>query len=409
MRSLALAALCTLVAGCAGTECNFSSQCERAMYCDNGHCLQDCVEDFDCAAGEQCTVIGRCVSAEDAGERDASVDPDGGDDEDGGVDVGVGRDVGVDGGADGDVRVDGGEGDAGLDVGVDAGGMGSRLDPCAADGVCMSSVCASDRCSVSCSGSGECADDEICAGGRCTLDDSGTPCSLARPDTCVAGLCFGSSTSGSGECTRGCGDASECHAGSACTVVSGVAICADIERPCARAADCATGLCLGATGCTAACRSARDCPLRATSLGVSAYTCELVDGVRVCVPPADIAGSDRLGASCPAFGGNTCRSGLCSTDSPGGPMCVQACTAAGGCPPGFGCKPEEITGGGIAFLCARAGPGAFGSACSAASQCATSLCDATGFCTRLCDDRICPSGYTCDPLPGTTSRICRRS
>src|SRR5690606_635136 len=55
------------LAGCAGQQCDFHSQCGSKHYCERGHCMQDCRQDFDCAAGQVCNEIGQCVAATDAG------------------------------------------------------------------------------------------------------------------------------------------------------------------------------------------------------------------------------------------------------------------------------------------------------------------------------------------------------
>jgi hypothetical protein len=44
-----------------------------------------------------------------------------------------------------------------------------------------------------------------------------------------------------------------------------------------------------------------------------------------------------------------------------------------------------------------------------ASNCHSGLCDATGlYCTRLCNDGLCPSDMTCTPVAGFGIAICRR-
>ncbi|MBW2463608.1 MAG: hypothetical protein JRH11_18295, partial [Deltaproteobacteria bacterium] len=97
----------------------------------------------------------------------------------------------------------------------------------------------------------------------------------------------------------------------------------------------------------------------------------------------------------------------CNTSAPAAPMCTQACTIAGGCGPGLGCRPE-IEGSDIFLVCARAGNGALGSSCSTAAECASALCDATAsVCTRFCADALCPTGWTCTPVPGFSIALCR--
>ncbi len=399
------------LAGCAtGADCRLNSDCGDRHYCEMGECYQDCRLDTDCADGLICTPIGQCEPATDSGVPPV---PDASMPTDGGTDAGQ-RDAFV-------PPVDAFVPPVDAFVPpVDAGPgpRGNYLDRCTVAGDCASGFCVEDTgssrfCSRACGSHGDCADEHVCAGGQCVRDDSGEACSTATPSTCALGLCLG--TPSSAECVRPCNSASDCAAGWACTEVSGQQICVDIEKPCTSGgSECPTGLCLTA-GCTATCRSAADCPSRATGLGLMPYTCERLSGAPspICVPPVlasggDIAGADPLGASCAASGTNTCRSGLCNADAPSGPMCIQSCDAEGGCAAGFGCRPEVISGGGIALFCARAGRAPIGAACGAAADCASALCDTAGYCTRMCADGLCPTGWRCENVPGSSARICRR-
>jgi hypothetical protein len=164
------------------------------------------------------------------------------------------------------------------------------------------------------------------------------------------------------------------------------------------------------------CLTAADCPRRAlidggggVALALAPYTCMTVSGVPVCVPPldvfgGDIAGSDRVGASCNATPGaiNTCRSGLCESPATGTiGTCLQGCNAGGGCPPGFGCAPESDGPGlPISLVCRPSGTAAVGAACARGSDCESAICNVptgagTGYCARLCADGICPTGMRC--------------
>lgn len=299
-------------------------------------------------------------------------------------------------------------------VPVDAHGTRIYLDRCTAAADCASGLCAQDRggthfCTRTCTSDLQCAHEHVCVttptGGICFPDDTGVPCSVGTPEQCVMGLCLGSPAGG--HCTRTCSSAAECPSGYACTRAGGSAqkICVDIEVPCSAAADCATGYCT-TFGCTAACDSAADCPGRLA--GFPAYACDTRLGPQLCIPPADIAGSDPTGAPCPATGTNSCRSDACDT-SPAlpFPMCVQACTAQGGCGPGLGCFPLVDTGT-IQLVCERAGTGDLTTPCAHGSDCVSGLCDGTGaVCTRLCADGLCPTGYTCQPVPGFSVSLCR--
>lgn len=294
--------------------------------------------------------------------------------------------------------------------------MGNKryLDRCTSGGECTSGTCLPDVgptmfCSRTCNVDTDCADEHFCINNECVPDDTGTPCSTATPSTCGKGLCLGSGD-GTAFCTKECGNASECPAGYACTRAGGSAnkICVDIEKPCSSANSCGTGLCLSVQGCTAFCDSAADCPTRLSFL--PQYTCGIDFGATqpICIPPSDILGPDPIGAVCPAAGANSCRSGACDADATPVPMCTQACNAESGCGPGLGCFPLIDTGS-LYLVCNRAGTGDLGSSCSQASNCHSGLCDATGlYCTRLCQDGLCPSDMTCQPVPGFGIAICRR-
>lgn len=368
-----------------------------------------------------------CVTAEgprplprvDAGDAgDPSVDAgdpstDGGTPgDDSGFDSGVvpGVDAGV---------VPGVDGGPDLDSGVPLG-TARYLDRCVRDTDCATGRCVDDvggsrMCTRTCTASRECADEHACAEGVCLPDDTGAVCAVATPATCRLGLCLGP-TGGSGQCTRPCDDASECPAGYACTDVGAAfRVCVDIEKPCtAGGTECGSSLCVPGVGCTARCRSAADCPARRFP-GLPQYTCASSFGspTPVCTPPlldagGDVAGDDAMGALCSAPI-NECRSALCADPADtGANMCIQTCGAEGGCPLGWGCKPVEVEGGGIYTFCVRAGNTPIGGVCSAASQCASGLCDSGGYCTRLCADGLCPTGWSCTPLPGTTIGVCRR-
>jgi len=416
MRSVILlglaASLTAILPACAGTECNFHSQCDRLHYCSEGHCLQDCQRDYDCDPGQVCTVIGRCEGPDgDAGTpmdagRDAAPPP-----EDGGpppVDAGP-------------PPADAGPGDGGSpppDSGPppadSGGGTGAYLDRCGGDGDCASGRCVDDLggtqfCTRACSGHAECAHEHVCDGSVCVPDDTGQPCSTATPASCNLGLCLGPS-GGTGACTRPCSGAADCPAGYACTEQGGMRVCVDIEKPCSGASDCLSGLCLSLQGCTATCRTAADCPRRLA--GLPPYTCEVAFGSSspICVPPSDIVGNQAAGEICdydPGTGFVLCRSGACNDAAAGGPMCTQACTEEGGCGPGLGCFPE-VDGTETVLVCARAGSRDLGEACTSGRQCRSGLCDATGGrCTRLCGDGLCPTGWSCDPVAGFSVALCR--
>lgn len=304
-----------------------------------------------------------------------------------------------------------------------AAGTGRYLDRCTAARDCASGLCALDRggthfCTRTCTSDVQCAHEHVCAstpsGGVCIPDDTGAPCSVGSPETCALGLCLGSG--GGGHCTRPCASAAECPAGYACSHVAGSSqqVCIDIEQPCSGAADCGGGYCT-TFGCTAPCRTPSDCPARlpATSSGPAfpAYACNTSLGSAdpICIPPSDIVGSLPIGASCPVTGTNACRSDACDTSAPLGAMCVQACSAQGGCGPGLGCSPL-VDGSDVLLVCERAGTTDLTLPCNHGYECVSGLCDgsgALGHCTRLCQDGICPTGYTCQTIAGFGISLCR--
>ncbi len=412
----ALALIATAIAGCAGQECSFHSQCGRGRFCSIGRCLQECREDFDCMPGLACNEIGQCVTPTDSGtpREDASMPR-----EDASMPrtdagtpvVDAGHDAGRDSGPP--------PMDAGMDAGHDSGppvGTGRYLDRCTSGSDCASGRCVDDvggtrMCTITCSTHRDCAGEHVCLAGECRHDDTGAGCSTASPTSCVLGLCVGNATTGTGHCTRQCDSAADCPAGFACADAGGTRVCVDIEHGCASAAQCATGLCLSVQGCTAECRTAADCPRRFDFL--PPYTCAIAFGSArpICVPPEDIVGADPIGASCRSDSSGLfvlCRSGACDDSAPTGPMCTQACTEEGGCGPGLGCFPL-VDGGSITLACSRAGSRAIGATCSSGRECDSGLCDTAGFCTRLCtDDGLCPTGMRCDPVPGFGLSICRR-
>ncbi len=433
-------------------------------YCDPTQiCRQQCAQDRDCPSGV-CNVNGQCVGGTrpDAGLGDV-VDaspgtPDGpgfdGPTLDAGTDVetdlgpvetdtGVdvpGMDVGVDipimdaVGADVLVASDTGV-DIGpppmdvpppLDTGTDGGstGRGVYLDPCTLPTDCASGFCYADGagnrfCSHACASQLECGGGYQCITGHCVSDDTGAPCS-APSTTCHYG-CFTGGTPANSQCTHFCNTGGDCPAGYACSGAGATHgppyVCMQIEIP--DTAGCPGGLYSADTGCTARCRTAMDCPTVFQSLVTAGatYTCVYLPavGASVCVPPTGVVGSAPMGATCAATGLNTCRSESCDT-SVTPPVCVQACTERGGCPLGWGCKPESNSSGSYDFVCRPAGSTPLGGACARGSDCVTAMCQSTstarGYCTRLCgEDGHCPTRMTCTDAhtlatDGTPISIC---
>ncbi len=289
------------------------------------------------------------------------------------------------------------------------------LDACGSDADCTSGMCATDAprfCTRSCSVHSDCGNGQVCAAGRCALDDTGmTGCNPATAAPCHL-YCYGAATSA--HCTRDCSSPADCPSGYACSPVSGRHVCVKIEIPCAGPTQCPSGLGFcgaGMVGCTANCTTAADCPLRLPIPGFGAYTCEVRSGQSVCIPPADVLGSDPIGAVCAATGTVYCRSGACD-DATVPSTCNQNCTPNGGCGPGYGCYPEP-TGADIYFVCHAAGRAWVNEACARSADCYTGLCDTSGYCSRLCNDGLCPTGMHCldtglASVDGTRVMLCRR-
>ncbi len=325
------------------------------------------------------------------------------------------------------------------------------LEVCRVNADCSSGDCVATGgagfCTRRCTTQNDCGDGYLCAvpaggsTGRCLPDDTGLRCDPASASSPCARLCFGNSATRVGHCTHECAGGSDCPAGFACSPVGSTSVCVEVERPCMRAADCASNFCLGPSatfsGCSAQCRTSADCPRRFTIndsgrlVALPPYQCQSGGdgGVNLCVPPfaglvsgGDVLGTDPIGSSCSASGTVNCYSGVCDTGTPGDPFapasCVQTCTPAGGCPIGFRCSAWLPDGpvGGVYLVCRPAGAGAVGTACSRNSDCATALCEGVtatmGYCTRFCNDRYCPTGMRCSvagtSVDGTQVSLCLR-
>jgi hypothetical protein len=407
---LGLGLFAVLSTDCASSRCQFQSDCPIGR-CVGGTCTKECQEDIDCPSSAPSCKAGVCYLADGgpAPTTDAAAEAST-------------TEAGADDASDATVTTDGGTTTLGAtdtgattivatDTGVstpETAAAKPLLDLCASDAECNSGHCATGAvrfCTPSCTTFADCPLGLSCSSaGLCAIDDTGKACTASGAGSCITGLCIGTSTAA--HCTHECGSGADCPAGFACTrdAGSGKKICIDIERPCGTNA-CPSALCLGgADGCTAKCEVDADCPVRATGItGITSYRCQNVGGTMVCVPPAspEITGSDPLGTTCPASGTNTCRSGLCDTGA-SSPICNEACTPRGGCTSGWGCFPDVIdaTAGTISYLCNRAGGTAWvGQSCARAADCVTGMCQGRpsggAFCTRVCDDGLCPTGLTC--------------
>jgi hypothetical protein len=189
--------------------------------------------------------------------------------------------------------------------------------------------------------------------------------------------------------------------------------------PCTGHDDCvftinATGgvaACVTVTGtparCYNTCRTTADCP--------ATYACQNFPaaGINLCVPPAAVDSAiGSLGDAC-SNNGNQCRTGLCL-----GTYCTEKCsvTHAGQfCPfdtytnTPYGCLPTDDGAGGQTLVCVKAGTGDLGDACTDQSNCRTALCltDNGGqtYCTKFCNDGICPTGWSCDAVGQTVDGV----
>ncbi|MGZ3448407.1 MAG: hypothetical protein ACXVEF_02345 [Polyangiales bacterium] len=399
---------------CAESRCQFTSDCDRGL-CLDGTCTPECNADIDCPTGRTC-FSGICRVG------DAGVDT--------GTDSTPPTDsTPVDSSTPSDTGsvIPGDSSSPPPDTTVTpdgtTGGTKAYLTTCGADSECVSGLCAAGSprfCTQTCTANGDCADGQICSAGKCALDDIGSSgCDLASGSPCKQ-ACFGSSTVASARhCTHTCSTGTDCPAGYACSEVAAgkPKVCVDIERPCATADQCPSGLGFcgaGGLGCTAKCNDASDCPARL--VGLSPYTCEVKSGaIKVCVPPSDVLGPDSLGSSCSSTGTNTCRSGACD-DGVSPPMCNQRCTVGGGCGKGWGCFPLEDPGppkSTLLVCTAATGSGWLGDVCTKARDCLTGICQSPGYCTRLCVDGLCPTGMSCVAAPltatdGTPIKLCTK-
>jgi hypothetical protein len=393
-RSLALPAnvllLLLATVGCAKAECSFNSDC-AAGTCVDGTCVRQCFAPVDCPSERPLCESGVCKAST---VGDSSIDT--------ASDTNTTIDSGTP--TDSITTTD-------TTVVTETGGTKGYLTKCSGDAECASGKCKT-FCTKTCTKHGDCAHGQLCSGGVCQLDDTGNGgCDLATGAPCLE-FCYGSATAK--HCTHSCASSSECPAGYACSpVAAGKKVCVEIERSCTDANQCASGLGFcGGVGCTAQCDTASDCPLRL--IGLPPYTCELNSGKKVCITPTDVLGSDPIGTSCPATGTNKCRSGACDPGtSP--PSCVQRCTTIGGCPPSYGCFPLEDPGPPATALlvCSPAGSLWLGDTCARGRECITGICQAPGYCTRLCVDGLCPDGMSCKPSPltaddGTPIKLCTK-
>lgn len=400
---------------CAESACRFNSECADTQQCIDGKCQANCLVDRDCPDTLPRCAGGRCVATKtDSGTPDGPL-------QDSTADSGT-PDTAT---SPPDTATTPDTATAPPDTttpdtttpDTTTPGTGAYLDPCTAAGDCASGMCTATSpqfCTRACSRQSDCAHGQICSSAKaCVLDDSGAACDPVSAVPC-ASYCYGSPSSA--QCTHECTSAADCAAGFACSDVGGTKVCVNIEIPCGTADECPSGLGFcGATGlgCTATCKTAADCPARLLLTGITPYTCQVNGGKQVCVPASDVQGPDPLGATCNALG-NTCRSGACD-DGTSPASCAQRCVPRGGCPAGFGCFPLYDPAQ-TSLVCNRAGTLWLGDTCGRGSDCVTGMCQgsgATGYCTRMCADGLCPTGFVCQDSgvtadDGTRVRLCTR-
>lgn len=336
-----------------GVECRLNSDCEPPLQCLGGACLPECREDRDCAEGLECRAA-RCLTPEPGGTICTGVaDCPGGQTCIGGIceeltlntlDAGTAPDpdAGAPGPGDAGVGPDGG-----APANLPYGAVCTRGTECAS-GLCLGPQGApAGRCTRPCADNADCTYPDTCtdvpgAGRLCASTAAGAPpgdpCPGGNAD-CASGLCLQLSANNS-FCTQACAPLPTCPAGMTCAPVpdgqgGALTLCVPggagqgFGGSCARAADCATNLCVGvpSTGagvCTSFCDQI-PCP--------AGYSCTAVaDGqggtAQVCAPGGAVGGA--YGDTC--TGAASCASGLCLNDPRlGGAFCTRACASNADC------------------------------------------------------------------------------
>lgn len=390
-------------------ECRFNSDCVGEYCAADGTCKKDCLDAaIDCPRGYICNAVAQCEpppgGVVDGGTGDGSAGTDG---------------------------ATGTDGSPGPDGSVVVPGSKKLLDLCSADGDCATKTCRAwskgspSRCTKSCSSDADCMTGTRCtevgAEKFCMASDIGRSCT-------VAGQCNFACLLSQKYCTEPCTTGADCPNGYGCQAVGAppVKVCAkaaaacDSSDPsaCIAPAACDEGLANIVSGCTLACNTAADCPVRAA--GLPAWTC---DGL--CRRPADVygplAGGERASYACNASQTvvSVCNDGqhmdfsaftvpsppvvdcmaTMTTDGPVSDRCVDSCRYRGGCAQGFACTAVGSVAGGRIGLCLPAlGSGEVGAACTQDSQCFFGYCNRnTGKCSRDCTaDGLCPTGSTCN-------------
>ena len=72
-------------------------------------------------------------------------------------------------------------------------------------------------------------------------------------------------------------------------------------------------------------------------------------------------------------------------------------------------SPNSDGSGGQIMVCVAVGNGDIGASCTDQSNCRTALCltdnNNLTYCTKFCNDGICPTGYTCQDVGQTVDGV----
>ena len=252
--------------------------------------------------------------------------------------------------------------------------------------------------------------------------DVGKTCSVAND-------CQFACVTSTGYCTSKCNVGADCPNGWGCQPVGGQKVCVKAAAPCGPGdtgacivpAACDTSATLSVGGCTLACNTVADCPVRAQ--GLASWTCDglcrrpssgataiygpLEGGFKpaqyacnLASQPVTVCGDglhiDFDGFTIPATPSVNCASPV-TTDGFPGDACVDSCRFAGGCPYPFACVALGNVGGRIGLCLPAYGSGEVGGPCTKDQDCFFGYCNRNvGKCSRDCSrDGLCPSGSAC--------------